>query len=96
MDATNAHATTVTVVPNRTDPLRTDHAVEVKSTESAPRATRGEHPELDGGHPPSDPDGETHSTKLTAEDLDMLLGWDEQDAPEHGTSDGSSGGGGRR
>ena len=96
MDATNAHATTVTAVPDRTDPLRTDHAIEVKSTESAARATRGENPELDGGDPPSDPDGETHSTKLTAEELDMLLGWDEQDAPERGTSDGSSGGGGRR
>jgi hypothetical protein len=43
--------------------------------------------------PLADPLGEdvSHSTKLTAEELDMLLGWDDQDAAERGPA-----GGGRR
>lgn len=80
------------VDPLRSDPLRTDHAVEVKSSVSEPRGAHPEHQEADAGDPSSDPDSGAHSTKLTAEELDMLLGWDEQDASEQGRS----GDGGRR
>jgi hypothetical protein len=46
------------------------------------------------GHTPADVQTEppledlNHSTKLTAEELDMLLGWDDHDAPERGPSGG--------
>lgn len=75
-----------------TDPPRTDHAVEVKSSGSEPRRAHPEHHALDADDTPSDPDSGAHSTKLTAEELDMLLGWDEQDPSEQGPT----GDGGRR
>lgn len=71
---------------------RTDHAVEVKSTGSDPHKAHPAHHELDANDASSEPEGGAHSTKLTAEELDMLLGWDEHDASEQGPS----GDGGRR
>jgi hypothetical protein len=76
----------------RTDSPRTDRAVEVKSSGSEPRRAHPEHQALDADDTPSDPDSGAHSTKLTAEELDMLLGWDEQDPSEQGPT----GDGGRR
>jgi hypothetical protein len=72
----------------RGDSVVESSTVEVKSTDrdGTPRVAAP-------ANAHADPFAEdvSHSTKLTAEELDMLLGWDDQDAPERGPA-----GGGRR
>lgn len=88
----HAHDGATTRAPHRSAPqLRiVDHSRDAEPVPSTPAPANGADDESDARQDPDAP----HSTAISAEELDMLLGWG--DEPSDGTPGGNGPSGGRR